>query len=752
FWKKRPLDVKTVSTLSDVLGRQKYQEKGEDPGGGGDDDSPASSIVVRKNFKESAYYTAFLNTDKNGNATVSFKLPDNLTTFKAMIVAEDVKDKFGKATTDIQVKKKLILKPALPYFIRLGDTFSGGVTVTNNSEEHMKISVTVESKDVDRVEGDTDVKTISLEPRATEAVLFKFKVGSPINPKLTFKAIAGPYSDGLFHEIPLRVPTMFEAVATSGKVEDKPVTEQVIVPEGTVKSMDQVEITLASSSMIGVKRNFEILQEYPYDCLEQRLSKQYPLLGAGDFLLEFGLLDIKKTELDARINNLLSKMPTFQKSDGGFCYYPSSRWSSQYLTCYSVEFILMAKKKGYQYDKRMLKRSMAYLKKITNRTIESKYPYSKNVSLLVQSYAVYLLAENGVVMKDVINNLFDSRERIPFSGIAYLIKALDNKNDLPDYMQQVLTKMMLNKMKVAPTTAHFENADGDTWWWVHETNVKTTSIVLETLLTVYGKFPEADKISRWLTQTTKQKRYMSTQEHLRLFMAFEKYYKVFEKETPDYVAEVLFNNYVKIKEPFKGRKTGAKIKNIGLSEYKSGDKVNISFKREGQGILYYLLRVKYYPIDLKEMKAINRGFKVEKIFKTMAGDIVEGDQFKIGEKYIVELIIETNKERAFVMVDDPVPAGFKVVNPNFRTSSDLDLEKTTRDSGWRGYWGYLYRSEYYFDRVEVFTDYLRRGTHKWKYIVIATNSGEYMMPPSLVQEMYSPEVLGRNDGKIIEIK
>ena len=104
------------------------------------------------------------------------------------------------------------------------------------------------------------------------------------------------------------------------------------------------------------------------------------------------------------------------------------------------------------------------------------------------------------------------------------------------------------------------------------------------------------------------------------------------------------------------------------------------------------------------------------------------------------------------MVDDPVPAGFKVVNPNFRTSSDLDLEKTNRDSGWRGYWGYFYRSEYYFDRVEVFTDHLRRGVHKWKYIVIATNSGEYMMPPSFVQEMYSPEVLGRNDGKIIEIK
>ena len=88
-----------------------------------------------------------------------------------------------------------------------------------------------------------------------------------------------------------------------------------------------------------------------------------------------------------------------------------------------------------------------------------------------------------------------------------------------------------------------------------------------------------------------------------------------------------------------------------------------------------MLRVKYYPIDPKEMKAVNNGFKVEKIYKTLDGKIIKNGKFKKGEKYIVELIIETNKDRAFVMLDDPVAAGFKVVNPNFRTSSELDKEK-----------------------------------------------------------------------------
>ena len=116
-------------------------------------------------------------------------------------------------------------------------------------------------------------------------------------------------------------------------------------------------------------------------------------------------------------------------------------------------------------------------------------------------------------------------------------------------------------------------------------------------------------------------------------------------------------------------------------------------------------------------------------------NIIKNNQFKVGEKYIVELEIVTNQERTFVMVGDPVAAGFKVINPQFRTSSQLDVREVNRDSRWRGYWGYLYRSEYYFDKVEVFADFLRRGTHKWQYMVIATNEGEYDVPNTMVSEM-----------------
>lgn len=749
FWQDRPLDVKTVSTLNDVLGRRLFKEKGESPGGDGGG-AAFGSVVVRKKFKESAYYSAFIETDEKGIAHVTFKLPDNLTTFKAMAVAGTTVNKFGRGSKDILVKKNIILKPAVPNFSRPGDQYSAGVTVTNNSGKKLKVQVQVTCKNVERVKGDKDIKKITLQPDETQAVWYQFKVKGIKTQKLTFKAAAGRYTDGLYQEISVRIPQFMEAAANYGRVDTDPVKEQIIVPDGTMRELDKAEITLASSAMVGVKRNFDILQEFPYDCLEQRISKQYPLLAAGDFLLTYGLLDMKQEEIDKRITKLLKLMPKYQ-SGGGFKYYPDCCCTSPYLTCYAVEFILDAKNKGYSFDKNMLIEAEEYLKEVAYWSVDSRYPYSKNIILLVQSYAVYVLAKDNIFMRDAINNLFEVRDRIPFPGLAYLVKALDLPNKLPRYMQPVLAKTMVNKMKDEPTMTHFENHEGDTWWWVHGSNVKTTAIVLETFLTVYGKFPYAEKIARWLTQTTRQKRYMSTQDHIRLFMAFQRYYRVFESETPDFVAEVLFNGLSRAKETFSGRELSTRTYEIGLKGYKPGKAIDALFKKEGTGMLYYLLRLKYYPIG--EVEAVDRGFKVTKTYKKLDGTVITDNAFKAGEKYIVEVDVDTKMERTFVILDDPLPAGLKVLNPDFKTTSQYDVVETkaSGDSEWSGYWGNFYRSEIYFDRVQVFADYLHRGSHKWRYLVIATNSGMFAVPNTVVLELYNPEVFGRNANRSVKV-
>ncbi len=747
FYRDRPLDVKTVSTLNDVLARRKYSEKGEKPGGG-TGESAFGSIVARKNFKESAYYSAFITTDKKGEAKISFKLPDNLTTFLAMTVAAD-KNKFGYGDSNILVKKELIIKPALPDFLRPDDTFSGGITVTNNSGKKIKVKVKAEFKNILLAES-KNIKKITLEIAETKAVFFRFKKESNLLiPEFTFKAISNGFSDGYQCSIPIRKPSYTEAVANFGKVDNKKIKENIIVPTNSFRDQDRLEISLSSSSILGIKKNYDNLRNYPYSCLEQKISKTSPLLKSI-FLRKYGISNLNQVDVDKEISGLLKIMGNYQSYNGGFKYYPNSIFVSPYLSCYATEFILKAKESGYQIDKTVLRKAKTYLQKTCKKTINSAYPYSGNISFLIQSYALFVLTKDKVFMKDTANNLYEVRDRIPVEGISYLIKALDKIDGLPKHMLAILTRTMLNKMKDEPTKIHFENHEDKSWWSVHGSSVKTTAIALETLLEVYGKFPYAEKIARWISSIQKQRRYLSTQEDLSILNSFEKYYMIFEKETPDFITKVYFNDIEKLKQQFTDRSKKSILHSIKLLNYKPGERVNVDFVKTGKGILYYLLRLKYYAKG--KIESIDRGFTIKKSFSNLKGEKIDQDDFIAGEKYIVNLEVTTNKERSFVMLNDPIPAGFKVLNPSFKTSSALSLKKVTRGNKYNAYWGKFYRSEYYFDRVELFADYLTRGTHKWKYLIIATNSGSYKLPPSLVSEMYNPEVFGRNGNKKIIIK
>jgi len=748
FYTDRPLDVKTVSTLNDVLARRKYTEKGENPGGG-TDGGEFGSIIARKNFKETVYYSAFVKTDKNGKAELSFKLADNLTTFRAMVVSVDKKDKFGYGELDILVKKELILKPAMPYFLRLNDRFTGGVTVTNNSDKNRNVKVKTDFSGIELMDRN-DVKTIVLEPSETKSVLFDFKKGSDsISPEFTFKAISGSFSDGYNLKIPLRRQLYSESTANFGKVNDKKVKESIVVPSNSLREQDKLEISLSSSSIIGVKKNLDSLNKYPYNCLEQKISKTTPYLF-DEFLKKYSLTKIGKNKIDDKIINLLKVVGDYQTVNGGFKYYPDSYFVNSYLSCYVTEFMLNAKDKGFRIDKNILEKSENYLRRICKNTSYKGYPYSNNIFTMIQAYALFVLSKDNIFLNDALNNLYEIRDRVPLEGINYLIRALDKNKKMPDYMKAVLTKILLNKMKDEPTKTHFENYEDRYWWTVHGSSIRTTSTVLETLLEVYGRFPYAEKIARWLATKQNQKRYLSTQENVFMLRSFEKYYQVFEKDTPDFIAKVLFNGIKKIEQKFSMRTKKASLHSIKLQDYRPNQKVDIDISKKGKGILYYLLRLTYYPTD--KLKPLERGFSIKKTFYDLSGNMVNKDEFKAGNKYIVNLEISTNKERSFVMVTDPIPAGFKVLNPAFKTSSELDKNKVTKYSKFGAYWGVFYRTEFYFDRVQLFADYLRRGTHKWQYLVMATNSGIYTVSPSTVSEMYNPEVFGRDDNKKIIIK
>jgi uncharacterized protein YfaS (alpha-2-macroglobulin family) len=731
----------------DVLGRRRFSEKSEDPGGGAGA-AAFGSVVVRKNFKESAFYQAFITTDKKGKATVTFTLPDNLTTFRAMAVSVDRRHRFGRGRTDLLVKKDLTLKPALPDFLRPGDRFQGGVTVTNNTSGDMRISVQAEAEGVRLLSG-RDVKEIQLSSFATGKVEFDFQVPETVeSPKFIFRARSESRSDGYQHTLSVRMPQFTETVVTSGEVTRRQAKELITVPTASLRPHDRLEVSWSPSISGGAEKSYRFLREYPYDCLEQRLCKLSPLLRESSFLTRLGIVSQPFSERRKRVEEFLTRLGDYQNDNGGFGYYPDSQYSSWFLSAFTMDFLLDAREAGYVIEPGLLTTLKEYLQKICRNSIESQYPASLNMKLLNAAYAVAVLARDGVVLQDTINNLYEMRERLPLEGVSHLVRIFDLTDELPQEMQALLTRMLLNHAKTDPTRVHFENRPDPFWWTVHGSSLRTTAHILDTLLMAYERFPMAPKIARWLFDSLRDNQYLITQEHLALLKAFEKYFERYELENPDYLARILLDKKELVQIQVADRKFFQKD-TIPLEGYDPGQQLTLSLRKEGKGMMYYTTRLVYRPAG--PLAPVDRGFVIRKTYRDSTGQLVSPDQFKAGEKYIAELEITTRQERSFVVVNDPLPAGFKVVNPRFRTQAEM-ADRSLEEDGPGRYWGGFYHSQYYFDRVELFADFLTAGTHTWKYLVIAANSGDYQLPASMVLQMYNPEVFGRSADRKITIK
>ena len=98
-------------------------------GGGGMSGSALSQL--RKRFEPVAYFNPAVRTDAEGKAKVSFTLPDNMTTYRVYVVAQDRGSRFASPERPLLATKDFYLEPGLPGFFTQGDRFQFQVAAFN---------------------------------------------------------------------------------------------------------------------------------------------------------------------------------------------------------------------------------------------------------------------------------------------------------------------------------------------------------------------------------------------------------------------------------------------------------------------------------------------------------------------------------------------------------------------------------------------------------------------------------------------
>lgn len=124
-----------VMMKEDAVMEEKALDVSTDERGEGDSGEMADvEPTIRENLNETAFFYPALRTDKDGNITVRFTLPEALTTWRFLGIAHTKDISVGTIEGEAVAQKEVMVQPNMPRFVRVGDKAAITARIANLSE------------------------------------------------------------------------------------------------------------------------------------------------------------------------------------------------------------------------------------------------------------------------------------------------------------------------------------------------------------------------------------------------------------------------------------------------------------------------------------------------------------------------------------------------------------------------------------------------------------------------------------------
>lgn len=138
--------ITAEASANGVNNMVKKKEKAE--AGMTDKDEPSDQeLQIRENFEKTAFFFPSLVTDEKGVATLSFTLPESVTTWCLKAIANDVEMNNGSISEEVLAQKTIMVQTNMPRFLRAGDRTSLVARVANTSEKNLDGTATITLSD-----------------------------------------------------------------------------------------------------------------------------------------------------------------------------------------------------------------------------------------------------------------------------------------------------------------------------------------------------------------------------------------------------------------------------------------------------------------------------------------------------------------------------------------------------------------------------------------------------------------------------
>jgi len=757
------LDLNNYSLISRLVGRQKFEKKGANTGGDG---GGSAYAAIRNLFKFVSYWNPSLKPDKDGNVSIEFTVPDNLTGWRILAWAVTPDDMMGLGDADFKVNRPTEIRPVMPNQVIEGDQFNAGFNVMNRTDKARTLDVTVKVVGPLNKDSKTSLhQTLQLGPykKANVWLPIKTKGAGP----LRFVAKAGDRgdADGVEHVLPVNKRRSLETAATYGTTTKAQVTESIQIPADIYTDVGGVSVVMAPSVIGNIDGALKYVKSYPYDCWEQRLTKAVmaaSYLQLKDFVhKQLAWPDAKDT-----VVTQLAAAANFQAPNGGMTFWiPNNQYVSPYLSAYTAIAFNWLQRDGYDIPAAVQEKLDDYLQVLIRK---DEFPtfFSKGMASSVRAVALAALAERGKVNGSDIERYEDQIQLMDLFGRAHYLQAAIRVGGEDAIVRKVIDSI-LGQASQSGGKFQFNEPWDDSYQYILATPLRSNCAVLSSLLVAQQKSPAGKSIAdipfklvRSITQSRGNRdHWENTQENVFCMAALTDYSRIYEAENPAFKVEVSFDQHAMGSAQFHKKSDAMVEVKRPMQVGDAGRHAQVVLNKQGPGRLYYSTRLAY---DLKtdNPARINSGIEIRREYSIQRDGkwelLTSPLQLKRGELVRVDLYVSIPTARHFVVVNDPVPGGLETVNTDLATASTVDADAGKfkaaeaswwfHFSNWSDYGTYFwsfYHKELRHDSARFYADYLPAGNYHLSYTAQAIAVGDFVVMPVMAEEMYDPDVYGK---------
>jgi uncharacterized protein YfaS (alpha-2-macroglobulin family) len=674
--------------------------------------------VTARRFKPVALWQADVALNSNGQATVELDIPEFAGSLRVMAVAYNA-TQCGSSQTLVPVTRDLIVQPALPRFLAVGDRCDASIVLHNTGAAALNTRVRVTCGGPLRA--DTADLQVSLPAGGSSRVPLALTAGpGPGLALLRIQAEAGADRYDEITELAVRTVSALQAQTVS-RVLKAGERASLAPPTNWIAATVAHRARISAMPALQLGRALEQVWYYPYGCLEQTVSGAFPLLYAADWparLMTPGA--VAEGDTRARVNAAIQRVWAMQQGDGGFSLWPFEGKTDASSSLYAAHFLVEARAAGYTVAQERLDAVLGWLRQRLERnaSIEVGAP-AWLYEMDERAYVCQVLALAGCPDAGWTARLREQSGRLYYATRVRVAATLLLIAD-PRQAEEILDRLGLPTVR-SRLPGYLLNSD-----------VQDAALLLSAWLDVDPANESVGRLAIYLQNRRVDGQWGNTYDNAMALLALGKY---------------LMRSAGR-EQPFTGSltRTDGSVMTVSSTQevqvaYGPGEGGALVLANDGPGPMY--LSGQFTGVSLTAEPETEHGVKAWRECFNGAGQPVDPSTLKQGDLVVVRITVDPlGRELDQLVVEDLLPAGWEIENPNLMTASTPTWLKAQAEPA-------RYRDAR-DDRMLFFTGAVRFKS-VFHYAARAVTPGVFRHPPLTVSGMYEPEIRSVSGGGEVRV-